>query len=70
MRILRVVSTTHDVNETTVRLVAALAGADPRTARRFLAGEPVKGRLLREKLAEAARKVAAENAAPQASATP
>lgn len=43
------------IPETKVRLVAALAQAHPRTARRYLEGLPVRGHALRERLARAVR---------------
>ena len=41
-----------------VLLIAGLAGAEPRTVKRYLAGAHIKGADLRERLDSAARRVA------------
>jgi hypothetical protein len=41
--------------EQRVMLIAGLAGADCRTVRRYLAGQPVRGATLRERIEEAKR---------------
>lgn len=48
------------LTETDIRLIAARAGADVRTVRRWLANENVRGASLKERLAEARRRVEAE----------
>jgi|SRR5580692_9975410 hypothetical protein len=57
-----------------VMIIAGLAGADHRTVRRFLAGQPVRGDVLRERIEEALRQVDQAHMAmvptpPRASAT-
>lgn len=44
---------TLPVTEANARLIAGLANADVRTARRFLEGETIKSKALRERLAAA-----------------
>ncbi len=45
-----------------VMMIAALAGADPRTVRKQLDGKPAHGAVLRQRIEDAARQV--ENGAP------
>lgn len=45
------------VTEERVRLVAAVAMADPRTVRAYMTGKPVKGAALRERIAAAVKKI-------------
>lgn len=61
-RIMRVMSDdfTLPATEANARLVAGFAGADVRTARRYLNGEPVKGEALKERLAEAVKRAKRE----------
>jgi len=40
-----------------IRVIAGLAGADVRSVRKFLDGQPVRGNVLRERLATAARQL-------------
>lgn len=47
------------VTEQQVRLVAAFAGADVRTVRKFLEGGEVRGAALRERLEKAVKQAAA-----------
>lgn len=60
---MRTMSKAKPVSEALVHLVAALSGADVRTARKYLDDKPVKGAALRERL-RAARLSAEETLAP------
>lgn len=53
--IMRGMPKSKTVSEALVRLVAGFSGSHVQTCRKFLAGEPVKGAALRERL-EAAKK--------------
>lgn len=60
-RIMRVMSSDDlPPTEANAKLVAGFSGADVRTARRYLAGEQVKGAGLREKLAAAVERAKRE----------
>lgn len=52
------IAASSEALERTVRLVAALAGSDTRTVRKYLTGGPVKGLGLRDRLAAAAKQAA------------
>lgn len=52
------------LTETDIRMIAALAGADVRTVRRWLAGEAIRGGALKDRLTAAKAKLASAGGTP------
>jgi hypothetical protein len=53
-----VITMQHMTEAQRVMVIAGLAGADVRTVKKFVKGEPIKGVVLRERLAAAAKQAA------------